>query len=261
MTGACPHAVVPELGAYVDGELGGAARAWWEEHVRGCRRCRDEIERLRTLSGTLRTSLPTSEPSSALRESVRQLVRDPGAAPVDHTVTAMIRSRPWRAAVAALLLLGAGFGLGRIGGIGRSGEGLDAALVGAHVRSLQVDHLVDVASSEHHVVKPWFAGKLDFSPPVPDLAPAGFPLLGARTEYIAGRTVAALVYASGPHRINLFVWPAASAGACGQTPPTTPDGFNLIHGRTTSMELWAVSDLNATELRTFTADWLHEAGC
>src|SRR5262249_12417383 len=135
-----------------------------------------------------------------------------------------------------------------------------AQVVDAHVRALQVDHLVDVVSTDHHVVKPWFAGKLDFSPPVPDLATDGFPMLGGRTEYLDDRPVAALVYAHGPHRINLFTWPAATSGACRLAPPSARLGFNVVHGRTTDMEFWAVSDLNPAELRTFASAWLREAG-
>jgi anti-sigma factor RsiW len=132
-------------------------------------------------------------------------------------------------------------------------------VVAAHVRSLQVDHLVDVASSEHHVVKPWFAGKLDFSPPVPDLAARGFPMVGGRTEYLDRHAAAGLVYAHGPHRINLFVWPAERAAGCRREPPRVQQGFNVVRGEIPGMELWAISDLNASELQAFVGEWLRAA--
>jgi len=266
MTGPCPHTGEAELGAYADGQLRGAARLWWNDHAGSCLRCRDQIGRIHTLGEALRASLPTSEPSSALRETVRQIIRTPavGRERAEHRLPGW--SARWTApracgsGIAALLLVGAGFGLGRVAGAGRSGDDVVAQVVDAHVRALQVDHLVDVVSSEHHVVKPWFAGKLDFSPPVLDLSADSFPMVGGRTEYLDGRPAAALVYARGPHRINLFTWPAAGPGGCAQDPPRVRHGFNVVHGRTAGMEFWAVSDLNAGELRAFARDWLREAG-
>jgi anti-sigma factor RsiW len=259
MNGLCRHATEPELGAFADGQLDGPARQWWTDHVRTCIRCRDQVGRIRTLGDALRSSLPTSEPSSALRDSIRQIIRAPAAFEGERRSRRWTPSRTWSSGIAALLLVGAGFGLGRLASP-HGGEDTVAQVVDAHLRALQVDHLVDVVSTDHHVVKPWFAGKLDFSPPVPDLAADGFPMLGGRTEYLDGRAAAALVYERGPHRVNLFVWPAAGAGACGQDAPTVRLGLNVIHGRTGAMEFWAVSDLNPGELRQFVSDWLREAG-
>jgi anti-sigma factor RsiW len=260
MTGPCRHAAEPELGAFADGQLEGATHQWWDEHVSTCARCRAEVGRIRTLAEALRASLPTSEPSSALRDAVRQIIRTPVPFQGERRPSRWTPRRAWSSAIAALLLVGVGVGIGRLSTARGGGDGVVAQVVDAHVRALQVDHLVDVVSTDHHVVKPWFAGKLDFSPPVPDLAADGFPMLGGRTEYLNDRPVAALVYERGPHRVNLFTWPAASAGACRQDAPGVRLGFNVIHGRTSGMEFWAVSDLNPGELRQFASDWLREAG-
>jgi anti-sigma factor RsiW len=168
------------------------------------------------------------------------------------------RWRGWETAIAATLLFAVGLAAGRLTG-GGDRDPIVAQVVAGHVRSLEVDHLVDVASSEHHVVKPWFAGKLDFSPPVPDLAADSFPLLGARVDYVAGRAVAALVYGRGPHRINLLIWPGSAASGCERDPTIMSQGFNLAHGRAGGMEFWAISDLNQQELEEFAARWQRAA--
>jgi anti-sigma factor RsiW len=122
---------------------------------------------------------------------------------------------------------------------------LAADVVSAHIRSLTGTHLLDVPSSDHHTVKPWFNGKLDFSPSVKDVE--GFPLLGGRLEYLDGHPAAALIYGRRNHMINVFTWPSAATAPVNET----RNGYHVESWSSDGMTFWAVSDLNEGDLRDF----------
>jgi anti-sigma factor RsiW len=122
-------------------------------------------------------------------------------------------------------------------------------VLASHVRSLMPDHLTDVRSSDQHNVKPWFNGRLDYSPTVPRLEDQGFPLLGGRVDYVGGRPVAVIVYSRRQHMINVFSWPTRLSDSPLAT--TSTNGYNMIHWRSHGVERWVVSDLNSSELRSF----------
>jgi anti-sigma factor RsiW len=129
---------------------------------------------------------------------------------------------------------------------------LDNELVSAHVRSLLATHLTDVASTDQHTVKPWFLGRMDFSPPVVDLADKDFPLIGGRLDYVGGRVAAAIVYKRRKHPINLFIWPGTAPGP----EDVSREGYNLLRWTHSGFTFTAVSDLNPAELREFRDDLL-----
>jgi anti-sigma factor RsiW len=154
-------------------------------------------------------------------------------------------------AIAAAIILAAIIAFNFVPSLRRPGADqlLATQLIAGHVRSLMANHLTDVASSDQHTVKPWLDTKLDFAPPVVDLSPQGFPLVGGRLDYLDNRTVAALVYQRRKHFINVFVWPAG-AGAERSMKAVSHQGYHLLHWADSDFNYWAVSDVNADDLQT-----------
>ena len=229
-----------ECDAFVDHELDLASRTVLQDHLLDCRECRQRVDD-RVALGRLVRSLPYHPAPENLRARV--------LAPATRR---RFRRLPTLAAAAVLALsVGGGAALLRSPSIGGT-SGVDvvaADIVDGHVRSLMVDHLLDVQSTDQHTVKPWFAGKLDFSPPVRDLASSGYPLAGGRIDYLSKRPVAVLVYRRQQHPISVFVWPAAAR----ELPPLawSTRGFHVKHWIQGGMSFWAVSDLNDAELSGF----------
>ena len=136
------------------------------------------------------------------------------------------------------------------------GEPVEADLVANHVRALQSGSVAEVLSCDRHTVKPWFQGRLDYAPPVYDLAGDGFPLIGGRIEHVRGNTVAALAYGHNRHVVDLFVWPSGeSVGPVRQV----RRGFNVVQWADGSMQYWAVSDMDRAEIESFTRLWQQRA--
>jgi anti-sigma factor RsiW len=139
-----------------------------------------------------------------------------------------------------------GWRVASIHGGANNDEVLAAEVVDAHLRSLQPGHLTDIISTDQHTVKPWFDGKLDFSPPVRDFAEQGFPLQGGRLDVVHGRTVAALVYGRRKHLVSVFIWPVALPAM--QSRAGSSQGYQWIDWQKGGMEFYAVSDTSPSDL-------------
>jgi anti-sigma factor RsiW len=163
-------------------------------------------------------------------------------------------STRWIAAIAAslLVLVIAGWVLINRRTNSAGSDLIASEVIDSHVRSLMANHLEDVPSTDQHTVKPWFNGKLDFSPNVKDLASIGFPLVGGRLDYIDGHSAAALIYQRHQHYINLFEWPSNHPDEAQKD--ISRRGYNLVHWSRQGMTYWAASDLNRDELLEFARD-------
>jgi len=227
-----------DLDAYVDHELDPEAASGVRAHLRECAACRGRVAGLEAL-GRLVRATPHYMTPDRLRASLT--AKTSAARSTRRLVT-------WAAAAALVLTVGGALSLLRP--VATPRDAIAEDVVSGHVRSLMVDHLFDVQSTDQHTVKPWFLGRLDFAPPVADLSSMGFPLIGGRLDYIREQPAAALVYQRLKHTINVFVLPDR-----GDTPTAaeaqTIRGYHVIHWTRDGMSFWAVSDVNEAELGDF----------
>jgi anti-sigma factor RsiW len=225
--------------AYLDGELDLVRSLDLEEHLKTCHGCEQELRSQQTLRDGLRTSGLYHAAPAGLEAPIRaSLTGSEGVRTIDRSLAEREvpsrsvqvrrghRIREWLA-LAAAILTAVVLTLRYFPDIGgrRQSELLAQEIVASHVRSLQPGHLLDIESTDQHTVKPWFNGRIDFSPPVRDLTEPGFPLIGGRLDYLDQRNVATLVYQRRKHIISVFVWPANS----GAKPPAafTAGGYNV----------------------------------
>ena len=124
-------------------------------------------------------------------------------------------------------------------------------IISVHVRSMMDQKLTQITTGESHTVKPWFAGKVDYAPPVYDLATDGFPLIGGRVDQLNDRNVAVLVYQRRKHWINLFIEVATSNKQRLETKRWSRNGYNVVSSQQGDFVYLAVSELSADELEKF----------
>lgn len=231
----------PLIDAYLDRELDLNTALGMERHLETCSVCSDAYKKGELLHAEIESAdlnFASEEMLKRVRESVE---RQAGLRPVT-------RKPVWRYAsyvgAAAAVVIVASFLTVRFA---RPVKSIDDELVDVHLSSLIGDHLIDVPSSDRHTVKPWFQGRIDFSPPVPDLSEAGFTLAGGRVDVIDGRKAAALIYKRRDHVINLWIAPGDEAGQ----EMREIHGYRVISWAADGMDYRAVSDVDPEELKAF----------
>ncbi|HEX5163293.1 MAG TPA: zf-HC2 domain-containing protein [Steroidobacteraceae bacterium] len=248
---ACPDPMY--LHALVDGEVDAIGAAALERHFEECPSCRARREELEHMRIAIRQDVRALRAPDALRARIaRSLDGEPGASTARAgSRSAAPRARwtwmAWPALGGAAMAAACAW---LIVAPWRSDARLLDELAGAHVRSLMVAHLIDVESSDHHTVKPWFAGRADVSPPVADFAAQGYTLVGGRADYVDRQRAAVLVYRHGRHVINVFSWvgDAHSLPASGSR-----DGYRVNCWRTGTVQSCAISDTGKAELARLAA--------
>jgi anti-sigma factor RsiW len=261
------------LHAHADGELDAANALVLETHLRTCSACAEELTRIAALRAMLAVTDLGHLAPAALRDRIEAMVDAPPAANLPHGRSrelAIVQSRRRSGITGAdVMPFSKSWGSGLLAGLAISAAlvlalpqftraNTEDQLVANHIRSLSLsNHLTDIATSNRHVVKPWFNGKIDFAPPVPELAAQGYPLVGGRLDYVDGREVAAIVYRRRLHTINVFVQPAGKLSLNGAI-TTKNDGYTLVRWTSGGLEFWAVSDIDQSELELFHQTFNHQ---
>ncbi len=251
------------LHAFIDGELDLVRAADLDAHLVGCPDCRAEIERVRAVRQRIgrdgvRFRLPEEVRSKVLSALSQEAEMVPSRS-LSDVPTARVWRRLFRfvrdwSFIPSLAMLAASAML--FINTPAPNLGIEDQLISSHVQSMLANHLTDVETSNQHTVKPWFNGRIDFSPPVNDLSKDGFPLVGGRVNYLDGRVVAALVYRHNGHVINLFIWPQVNGGQAA----SERDGYNMVQWWAGGLVFWAVSDISAADLANFRTSFIRASG-
>jgi anti-sigma factor RsiW len=236
----------PLLHARLDNELDVAGAITVDRHLSECRACAAQFGALQNLREQIDSAQLAYTLPSKLEQKLASRFTSQG------NWFAQLWRRPWRSvavlAVATACITVLVMFLPTMWTADGS-NAIAAEILDNHLHALQPGHLFDVESSDQHTVKPWFQGRTDFSPPVPDLTNDGFMLVGGRLEVIRQQPAAALVYKRRQHIISLYV--SSSLGV--EATPGLQDlgGYHLLHWSHDRMSYWAVSDVASADLGDF----------
>ena len=251
------------LPGYIDNELTLSETVEFEHHLSGCAECQRALESQQRVSSLLKTSNLQFTAPDELRARIKAQLhpRKSLFQRLAHWLPSWKEGgrSSWAPAGAMVISAAALMWSGMLYLATPSADvRLSQELVDNHVRSLQLNHLIDVISTDRHTVKPWFEGKIDFAPPVLNLAQDGYPLVGGRLDYLDGRTVAVMVYRYKLHAINLYVWPGNDAG---ESPGVHElQGYHIAHWTDGRMNYWAITDAGNSELAGFVKSLRAHAG-
>jgi anti-sigma factor RsiW len=234
------------LNAFVDGELALDEQLQVEQQLQGDAAARAHVDRLRALREAVRDRASYHAAPAELRARILATLEPHAAKPQPRARWFEWRSWALGAALATMAAVALNLSLTL-----RSDTRIEDDVIASHVRATLGQRWVDVASSDHHTVKPWLSSRLDFSPPVHDIDEPASKLLGGRVDYINGRPVAALAYRNSGHMVDEFVWPATAGDKA--IAQSSSRGFNIAHWSRGGMTHWLISDLNPGELARFAA--------
>jgi anti-sigma factor RsiW len=242
------------LSAYMDDELMRDEQQAVREHLTTCADCAREEQSLALASRRIKENFMRHSTPDVLKARIRNaLAQDDAFNPPPPALATPSRVWPrWSTLAAAGLVLAVATSTITATLVRRSiGTSTFAgAVTDSHIRSLMPGHLTDVVSTNQHQVKPWFNGRVDISPAVPNLDSAGFLLTGGRVDYIDGHAVPVVTYKRREHVINVYARPSDARSGSAENRESR-NGFHMIEWQSGGLDYWAVSDLNTAELEQF----------
>jgi anti-sigma factor RsiW len=228
-----------ELNAFVDGELHLSRQLEIEARLRDDEALRAQVESLQRLRDDVRSQADYHAAPAALRMAMSG-APSPSLQDARATLRRWFAWRPLASALAVAMCAVAAVNL--VLSPRQQEDRLREEIVASHARATMTGHLVDVASSDQHTVKPYLSSRLDFSPPVRELTLPGSVFLGGRVDYLDGRPVAALVYRQGKHVVDSYVWPTQDADSAVRI--STLRGFHVARWSRQGMAHCLVSDVS-----------------
>jgi anti-sigma factor RsiW len=216
-----------------------------EAHLAACPTCKQAAEAAANFRFSVRMNMPVYKAPPELRATIRAALRRESGSGLER----FFQFRRSFVGATGILALGIWFAWTWIADSRDKDRELIVQAISNHSRSLLVDHLVDVTSSDQHTVKPWVTGKLDYSPPVADLSEAGYELVGGRIDLLENRPVAAIVYQYHGRFINAFVWPAANHTV--DFDVQSHQGYSLCGWNRAGLNFLIISELSQTDMERF----------
>lgn len=240
--------IAARIESYLDGELTLSDKREVEKHLPACPACSSQLEGLQALHGAINSIADNNVPAS-LKKNIHAGLKDiSGEDTRSNSLFGWLGFSGGAMALVSVIV----WALVSVNLVVPLQSQISEEIITAHVRSLLVDHMTDIISTDSHTVKPWFNGKLDFSPSVKNYAQQGFTLLGGRLDYINKRTCSALVYKRRAHVINVFIMRSDDVAQPGKINYISKQGYNLFYWSVNGLEYWVISDLNKNELGEFT---------
>lgn len=230
-----------KLDTYLDGELSEDEMRAFDAHLRGCSSCTaDALARVQ-MKRAIQFAGKRFTPSAAFRKRIQQSV---AAKPQRSLRLGWVFAAATAAIVVAAMLTST-----YMSARSRRDQIL-SEIADLHVETLASSSPLDVVSTDHHTVKPWFQGKIPFAFNLPELQNTEFTLIGGRMTYLEQTPGAHLIYDVRKHHISVFIFPEAALRASFDENSIFPKKltFNVETWSQGGLRYFVIGDASASDI-------------